>query len=234
MDNPGHRERLRARFLAHGLGKFTDEEALELLLTLATPRQDCKQRARQLLERFGSLALALEASAEELASLAGLGPKNILGLKLVPAVAGRYLQDLAAAPERGGDLSRVVPYLRFALAGLGHEVFKIILLDSAGTLCGEENLARGTLDKAVVFVREIVAAALRHRAAAIICAHNHPAGGLGPSRNDLALTRRIYYACRLAEIELLDHLIVSREGIYSLAQAGGIETLKREYLAAGL
>jgi DNA repair protein RadC len=138
MDNPGegHRDRLRGKFLRHGLNKFTDEEALELLLTLATPRQDCKQRARRLLQRFGSLSRALEAEAEELAAIEGLGPKNILGLKLVPAVAGRYLQDMAAVPQ-GGDVTHILPYLRFALAGLRHEIFKIILLDSAHTLCGE-------------------------------------------------------------------------------------------------
>jgi DNA repair protein RadC len=86
----------------------------------------------------------------------------------------------------------------------------------------------------VVFVREIIAAGLRQKAVAMLCAHNHPSGGLAPSKNDLALTRKIYYACRLVEIELLDHIIVNREGIYSFAQAGGIKALEREYLAARL
>lgn len=89
----GHRERLRQKFLRHGLEKFTDEEALELLLTLATPRRDCKQQARALLLALGSLRAVLEAEPKALAAVPGVGPKNILGLKLVPAVARRYLED---------------------------------------------------------------------------------------------------------------------------------------------
>jgi DNA repair protein RadC len=187
-----------------------------------------------LLQRFGSLARALEAQAGELAAIDGLGPKNILGLKLVPAVAGRYLQDLAASAPGGGDTANILQYLRFTLAGLQHEVFKIILIDAARALCGEENISRGTIDKTVVFVREIIDTALRKKAAAILCAHNHPSGGLAPSKNDLLLTRKIYYACRLVEIELIDHIIVTREGIYSFAREGGIKALEGEYLAAKL
>jgi DNA repair protein RadC len=230
----GHRGRLRDKFLAHGLDKLTDEEALELLLTLATPRQDCKERARLLLRRFGAISQVLEAEEEDLAAVAGVGPKNILGLKLVPAVAGRYLQDLAARPLQEGDLSHLMQYLRFTLGSCGHEIFKIIILDAGGGLRGEENISRGTVDKAVVFVREVIQAALRHKAAALICAHNHPSGSLVPSGNDLALTRRIYYACRLVEIELVDHVIVSREGVYSFARAGGMDDLAGEYRACGL
>ncbi|MDR1396545.1 MAG: DNA repair protein RadC [Desulfarculales bacterium] len=230
----GHRGRLRDKFLAHGLDKLTDEEALELLLTLATPRQDCKERARQLLRQFGSISQVLEADGEALAAVAGIGPKNTLGLKLVPAVAGRYLQDLAARAPQERKKFDLTQYLRFTMGSYDHEVFKIIILDSGGGLRGEENISRGTLDRAVVFVREVIQAALRRKAAALICAHNHPSGNLSPSGSDLALTRRIYYACRLVEIELADHVIVSREGIYSFAQAGKITALEKEYRAGGL
>ena len=83
----GHRQRLRDKFLERGLDGFPDDEVIELLLTLGTPRKDCKELARTVLERFGSLAAALEASPAELQQIKGLGPKNGFALNFIQAVA---------------------------------------------------------------------------------------------------------------------------------------------------
>ena len=88
----GHRDRLRERFLAGGLGGFQDYEVIELLLTLATPRKDCKDSAKAALKHFGSLQAVMEASPETLVQVPGIGPRNSLGIKLVKAVADRYLK----------------------------------------------------------------------------------------------------------------------------------------------
>src|SRR5512147_1443310 len=77
----GHRGRLRERFLAAGLGAFADYEVIELLLTLGTPRRDCKDAAKALLRRFKTLQGVLEASASELQEVPGVGPKNAIGLR---------------------------------------------------------------------------------------------------------------------------------------------------------
>jgi DNA repair protein RadC len=87
----GHRERLRQKFLDHGLEKLTDEEIVELLLTLATPRRDCKQISREALRCFDGLAGVLEAPMVQLQQVPGIGPKNALGLKLVHEVARKFL-----------------------------------------------------------------------------------------------------------------------------------------------
>ena len=73
-----------------GLSGFHDYEVIELLLTLATPRKDCKECAKALLDRFGSLQNVFEASAEELCQVKGIGPKNLIGVKLIKAVTDRY------------------------------------------------------------------------------------------------------------------------------------------------
>ncbi|MBI5523126.1 MAG: DNA repair protein RadC [Desulfarculus sp.] len=219
----GHRQRLREKFLDHGLGKFTDEEVLELLLTLATPRRDCKQQARALLKALGSLRGVLEAAPKLLGAVPGVGPKNILGLKLVPAVARRYLEDRLLTMGRLGDGPELADYLLFSMAPLTQEVFRVFLLDAQRRVRATEDLFSGTLDQAVVYPREVVARALAAGAAALICAHNHPGGESTPSAADRDITRQLYHACRGVSLELVDHLVVGREGIYSFAQTGELK-----------
>ncbi len=226
----GHRERLRLKFLDHGLDKFTDEEILELLLTLATPRQDCKQRARQMLKHFGNLAYVLEASPQALAAIEGIGPKNILGLKLIPSVAKRYLENKIQATAALHDYTQIADYLRFHMGSLNQEVFRVISLRGNRRICGTKDLFHGTIDKATVYPREVIAEALRRGAGAVICAHNHPTGSVQPSASDRALTRKLYFACRAVELELVDHVIVGRQEIYSFAQNGQMALLDREYM----
>ena len=79
----GHRQRLRDKFLARGIDAFTDSEVLELLLTLGTPRQDCKEPARAALARFGSLATVLTASPKELQAVPGIGPGRAVPIVVV-------------------------------------------------------------------------------------------------------------------------------------------------------
>ena len=85
-DYHGHRERLREKFLESGLSGFHEYEVIELLLTLTTPRKNCKPIAKALLKDFKTLSGVLEASAEELCQISGVGPKNVLALRLVKAV----------------------------------------------------------------------------------------------------------------------------------------------------
>jgi DNA repair protein RadC len=219
----GHRARLRDKFLAHGLGKFTDAEVLELLLTLATPRRDCKQAARDLLAGLGSLSAVLEASPERLAGIKGVGPVNILGLKLVPAVARRYLEDRVLTGQ-AFDAARAADYLVFTMRPLRQEVFRVMLLDGDQRVLAVEELSRGTLDQAVAFPREVVARALEAGAS----------GRPKPSAYDRELTRTIYFACRTVGLELADHLIVGSREIYSFADQGDLMPLARQFAGLNL
>ncbi|MBW2610227.1 MAG: hypothetical protein JRC68_07765 [Deltaproteobacteria bacterium] len=91
----GHRQRLREKYMEGGLERFADEEIVEFLLTLGTPRKDVKIQAREALKTFGSLSATLSAPVEKLTEIRGIGPKNALYLNLVHQVAGRYLRDRA-------------------------------------------------------------------------------------------------------------------------------------------
>ena len=230
-DHPGqgHRGRLRDKFLCFGLEKFTDEEVLELLLTLATPRRDCKQQARRLMQALGSLQAVLDADPQELAKVDGIGPKNILGLKLVPAVARRYLKDRLLKGGAFLDAAQAVDYLVFTMRPLKQEIFKVIFLDAERRVRAVEDLFSGTLDESVVYPREVVGRALALGSQSLVCVHNHPTAPPTPSAQDRQFTRQLFHACRGVSLKLVDHLIVSPKGVHSFAQAGEIRALEREY-----
>ena len=89
----GHRKRLRDKFLASGLIGFHDYEVIELLLTIGTPRKDCKGPAKEALKKFKTLKGVLEASSRELCEVKGIGSKSLFGIRLIKAVADRYLEQ---------------------------------------------------------------------------------------------------------------------------------------------
>ncbi len=90
---PGHRKRLREKFIKSGLAGFHDYEIIELLLSLGTPRKDCKQPAKEAIKKFKSLRGVLEAPPEELQQIDGIGPHSAFGIKLVQEVAREFLKE---------------------------------------------------------------------------------------------------------------------------------------------
>ena len=111
-------------------------------------------------------------------------------------------------------------YLRLQLAGLEHEVFCVLFLDSQHRVIQFEEMFRGTLNQASVYPREIVKQALAHNAAAVILAHNHPSGVATPSMADRNLTNALRDALALVDVKVLDHFIVAGADVMSFAEHG--------------
>ncbi len=224
----GHRGRLRERFLSGGLDGFHDYEVVELLLTLGTPRKDCKEMAKATLRRFKTLRGVFEASGSELEEIPGIGMKNSLGIKLIRAVADRYLRSRIPERDPLGNAEEVFEYLKYSLGDKPRECFLVIFLDAKNRLLDTQILFEGTLTASAVYPREVVRAALGHHAAALIFVHNHPSGDPSPSREDMDITRRLILACRVMGLTVHEHLIVGRDGYYSFADQGHIAQMNSE------
>jgi DNA repair protein RadC len=225
----GHRQRLRQKFLERGLSAFTDEEVLELLLTLGTPRKDCKPTARAAIGEFGSLREVLEAPPEKLHEIHGMGPNNIVALRLIHEVARRFLQDrLEGMPYRFGSSQEVFDYLYHSMRDLKREVFKVLFLNSQNRILSVEDLFEGTLTTSTVYPREIIRRALEVHAAALVFAHNHPSGDPKPSRDDIRITRDLFWAGRIMGVRVLDHLIIGEGQYTSLADLGYMGRFQKE------
>lgn len=218
----GHRQRLRERFVKNGLQGFADYEVVELLLTLAIPRSDVKQPAKKLIARFGSLRGILDASPEEVQKTDGIGSVTPVALRIVREAANLYLQQSAEQSNPLIDHETLAKFWRAKIGALPNEVFQVGYLDSGYRLLREgiDTLEEGTIDRATVYPRRVVEAALRRNAAALVFAHNHPNGHVQPSEQDKVLTRALVLAATTVQIKVLDHLIVSPDKVFSFRREG--------------
>ena len=225
----GHRQRLRDKFLAQGIEAFTDAEIIELLLTFGTPRSDCKEAARELLARFGSLPAVLDAAPVQLQQVKGVGPKNTFALHFIQGVARRYLRQRVVGKEYVRSSREVADYLIHSMRGLQHEVLTVVFLDAAHAVLDATVVAEGTVTVNTIYPRELVKAALARNASALVIAHNHPSGSLTPSRQDSELTRSLYLVCSFMHLDLLDHLIIGAgDQVYSFADQGLMATIRED------
>jgi DNA repair protein RadC len=216
----GHRERLRRRFLESDLDAIAEYEVVELLLSLVVPRRDVKPLAKRLVTAFGNLRGVLDAELEELRTFEGLGVATAESLHLLRAILARYLKEPATADTNGPGFDHLAEYCRVRLGNERVEVFRVFYLDTRLQFLGEEELERGTIDRAAVYPRQVIEGAMRRRATGLVLAHNHPSGDTSPSELDRALTRAIALAGAALDIRVVDHLVVSRDGVLSFRECG--------------
>jgi len=226
----GHRKRLRERFQKTGLASFQDYEAVEFLLTLAIPRKDVKEPAKEAIKRFGSFRGVLDAPVEELKKIPGVGEVAPLAIHFIKEAANLYLQpktssDLTlrkAEPETISleDPKILFDYCRAALGAQPNEIFQVIYLDSRHRVIDLETLTEGTIDRAAVYPRKVMESALKKRASILVFAHNHPDGNISPSDQDKTITRALILAAKALNISILDHIIVSKDAVFSFRKEG--------------
>ncbi|MFO7754188.1 MAG: DNA repair protein RadC [Desulfobacteraceae bacterium] len=225
----GHRARLRRKFLRGGLQGFLDYEVIELLLTLNTPRRDCKESAKALMEKFSTLPAVLEASPEQLKSVKGVGDANIFGVKLIKEIAERYLEERIVERDVVRNREDLIAYLNHRIGNRNTECFSGIFLDAGNRVIASDILSEGSLTSSSVYPREVIKKALEHNAASLIFAHNHPSGDPLPSGMDIAVTRRLVFALGYVGIRVHEHLISARNQFYSFQENGYIDQFTREF-----
>ena len=219
-DHLGHRQRLRARFLAGGADALADYEMLEMILCLAIPQRDVKPLARKLLARFGGLAETLTADAETLMTVAGIKENAATAIKIVQAAAERLAREQVMDRPVLSSWDKLLDYLRIAQGHNMTESFRLLFLDRKNVLIADEGQQSGTVDHTPVYPREVVKRALDLNASALIMVHNHPSGDPAPSRADIEMTRQVRDALRAVGIALHDHLVIGRRGHSSFKAMG--------------
>lgn len=211
-DRAGHRKRIRDRFRAGSAEAMPDYELLEMILFRVFPRQDTKPIAKRLIAHFGSFAEVINAPAERLKSLDGIGDRVVDEIKLVQAAALRLMKGEIMGRKVLGSWSSVLDYCRAAQGFDAKEAFRILFLDKRNQLIADEVQQRGTVDHTPVYIREVVKRALELSATALILVHNHPSGDPTPSRADIDMTKQIIDAAKPLGISIHDHIIVGRQG----------------------
>ncbi len=182
-----------------------------------------------MLKRFKTLQGVFEASSRALCEVDGIGPKNLLSLKLIKAVADRYLSKKIQHQDVVSNSRSLFQYLTHHMRDKDRECFETVFLDAKNRVISSETLFKGSLTASSVYPREVVRAALDHRAAALIFAHNHPSGDPDPSPEDIALTRQLVFACRTMGITVHEHLVIGNGTYFSFADQGLITQMNQDY-----
>lgn len=206
-------ERPTYRAIQGGPASLTDAELISVLLRTGTGSQSALDTARDMIQEGGSL-LAVVTKAS------GLPSEKAARIAASLELARRVLREELSTGNALSSPRAVRDYLRLALAGREHEVFVVLLLDAQHRVIAIEELFRGSLTQTSVYPREVVKLALRHNAAALIFAHNHPSGVAEPSNADELLTRTLKQALSLVDIQTLDHFIVAGGATTSFAERG--------------
>ncbi|MGP1616037.1 MAG: RadC family protein [Pollutimonas bauzanensis] len=213
-------ERPRERLIAHGAHVLTSPELLAVVLRTGIKGCDAVSLGHRLIAQFNGLRGLLSADAQTLLAIPGLGAAKTCELLAINELNRRALEEDLRAGHALDQPQRVKHYCTAKLGHLAVEHCMALYLDSQFRLITTEEVARGTLTQASVYPREVIKAGLKHHAAALILAHNHPSGIAEPSEADLTLTRHLKHALALVDIRLLDHLIVTAAGATSLAERG--------------
>jgi DNA repair protein RadC len=217
---PQH-ERPRERLIAEGPRALSNAELLAVFLRVGVKGSSAVQLGEQLLNRFdGSITAMFGASLAEFSKLNGLGPAKFAQLQAVMELAQRAIREQIQAGQTLGSPEAVKLYLRMTFSRRAHESFVVLFLDVKNRLINCEEMFRGTLTHTSVYPREVVKAALRHNAAGLLLAHNHPSGSPEPSESDLVLTRSLVQALALVDVRILDHFVVAGPHVHSFAEHG--------------
>lgn len=216
-------ERPREKLLTNGPESLGDAELLAIFIRTGIPGKSAIEMAREALLESGGLRALLNLSPNELCKFKGIGTAKYVQFQAGLELGRRYLMekmqkgDAITSPQISRD------YLTLQLRDKPYESFFAMFLDSKHRVLHHQELFRGTIDNATVPVREVVKEALKHNAAAMIVAHNHPSGVAEPSAADKSLTETLYLALGMVGIKLLDHFVVGDSEVVSFAEMGALK-----------
>jgi len=214
------RERPREKLLAGGPQSLSDAELLAIFLRTGVRGRSAVDLGRTLIDRFGSLSALFGADVAAFSAVPGIGTAKYAQLQAAFELARRALRETSAKGDALASPGAVRDYLRLTLENRAREAFVAVLLDAQNRVIAQEELFQGTLTQTSVYPREIVKCAMRHNAAAVIFAHNHPSGVAEPSQADQTLTETLKRALALIDVRVLDHFVIGRGMATSFAERG--------------
>ena len=213
-------ERPRERLVRSGAESLSTAELIAIILGSGSRSKPILQLAHEIVTRFGGLRHLAEATLKELLDIKGIGLAKAIQLKAAFNLGMRVSQQVITPKYRIEHPAHAYHLLKDELEYEKREIFIVILQDVKGYVICHEIVSIGSLSQTLVHPREVFYPAIRHKAASLIVAHNHPSGDPTPSTQDLELTKVLVHASHLMSIPLYDHLIIGQHRYVSLRQEG--------------
>lgn len=209
-------ERPREKLERYGPEKLSHAELLAIILRSGQKQLNVVELSKRILSKFGAEGLA-QAKVKELKNTFGLGIAKACEIVACFELGRRFLQNkqssLILSPK---DVWEELKGIR----DNKKEHFVIFFLDSRNQEIKREIISIGSLNASLVHPREVFEPAVRYLTAQVIAAHNHPSGNTDPSEDDLVITKRLTEAGKILGIELIDHIIVAKNGFLSFKEKG--------------
>ena len=220
----GHRVRKKEQFLKSGIAHLPEHEPLEFLLYYAIPRGDTNAIAHRLIKRFGTIAGVVNAPYEELLTVEGVGNNAASLICFAKMFSQRYLQSHAQLElKRLFNSDSLKEFCNSIFVGTMEEEFHCLYLNDNLDLLSREKVCTGKLNEVTLPLRKITRSVFETNCSRLVITHNHPAGSCIPSRVDIDSTIKIQDVYSKMEVELIDHIIVGRDGTTSMRESGYIE-----------
>ncbi len=219
-DYIGHRQRLKARFVADQGRSMPDYELLELILTYSIPRKDVKPLAKSLMRKYYNLANVIAAPMSHVMEEGGVSANTAVLFGLIHACSNKICWENLEGKDilNLTDKQMIVDYCRSCIGYAEQEKLLIIYLNKARKFIAQNIEQVGTIDAVMISPRDIVAKALKNNAMSIIIAHNHPSGNATPSNADIDMTKQVSQALKAVGIKLDDHIVITQNSYFSMQE----------------
>ncbi len=208
--------RVREKLLTQGAASLSDTELLAAFISSGNKKKSCMQLALDLIKHLGDLRAVLNADQKSFSQVDGLGVVRYVQLQALQEICRRsdFINLQKGIQLTNAEQTQV--YLKRQLRDKKNEIFAALFLDNQYRVLSYEELFQGTINKATIHPRPIIERMLQLNAAALILAHNHPSGLANASAQDIEVTKRINLALELIDAQLLDHLVIGDNEVYSI------------------
>lgn len=213
-------ERPRERLMHFGAESLSTAELIAIILGSGSKAKPILQLAHEVVTRFGGLRQLAEATLPELLEIKGIGLAKAIQIKAAFNLGLRVSKQTVTPKYRIEHPFHAYNLLKDEMEHEKRELFIVILQDVKGYVICYEIVSIGSLSQTLVHPREVFYPAIRHKAASLIVAHNHPSGDPTPSLQDFELTKALVEASILMSIPLHDHIIIGLQRYVSLRQTG--------------
>ena len=213
-------ERPRERLKKFGPEALSAQELLALVIGRGIPKKSVMNIAQELLVEFGNINAISKATIEELSQIKGIGLAKAAQIKACFELGKRQELEIELNDLDIKKPQDVVKAIRARIQDKAKEHFKLILLNTRNKIISISNVSTGTLNTSLVHPREVFKDAIMHNAASVILTHNHPSGDIEPSENDLTITKRLVEAGKILGIEVIDHIIITKNAFFSFKEKG--------------
>jgi len=215
-------DRPRERLLRYGPEAMSTSELIAVILGSGMKGVPILQLAQDIVSHFGSLEKLAEATIEEFCQIKGLGKAKAIQLKAAISLGMRANKASKVQRYKIQNPDHAYHLIKDQLEKEKSEHFIVILQDVKGYVINFHTVAIGTLSNSLIHPREVFYPAIRHKAASIVLAHNHPSGDPTPSKEDIETTRRLVEAGSMMSIPINDHIIIGKGCFISIRQEGQV------------